>query len=296
MGYCPFFWMTWVSLIVFPIVFVGKTLFKLTSIPVKPVFKALSDREKAKMDELSKIPLEPSFYVILDVYRVFGDVNSFIDDYDEEITIKSCGVWVFGGEFKGERIRQWFIKNPNWRDTHLEKARIEYKEWADRTERKQKEDTELRNRRDARNRKLSATASMCGRGLFKVIIPTLILGLAVLTYYGVAKLVSMITLQGFFGAIALMFAGIASYFAMKIFLDFLFTFVFTDNVKDKISTMFEKILGHGGIYDKFIGRIHDAWFFVKDTVALTYKAECPLIQWGDETGKITKRENSKNSN
>lgn len=296
MGYCPFFWMTWVSLLVFPIVFIGKTAFKLTSAPVKPVFKALNDRQKAKLKELSKVPLEPNFHVILNVYRAFGDEDSFIQ-CGEEITIENCSPWLFSAPYsKAARIRLWFIQNPNWRQTHLEKARIEYKEYRDRIEREEREAVERQKRRDACNRKLSRTASMCGRGIFKVIIPTLILGLAVLVYLAVAKLIAIITLQAFILALSLAFSILAGIITTKILFDFCFTFVFTEKLTKKLTPLLAYFFADDGLLFKIIDKTKEMWVFVKDTVALTYKAECPLIVWGDETGKITKRENRKNSN
>jgi hypothetical protein len=297
MGYCPFFWMTWLSLLVCPIVFLGKTFTKLVTVPANPVIKYFDVREKQRREELIKTPLEPNYNIILDVYTAFKDEDFFLDCDNEKITIENCSRYILGGHLvTSERIRLWFIQNPNWRKTHLEQARVEFEKRQVELKRQEEAAYAKRKRDEERTRKLAAAASMCGRGLFKLIIPSLILLAVTFGYYGIIKLCSLITLPVAVGVVNAMIACVAVFFAIKILLDFLATFIFTEKFKDKIAVVLSYFFADDGLLFKIIDKIKTAWLFAKDTVALTYKAECPLIQWGDETGKITKRENSKYSN
>jgi hypothetical protein len=295
MGYCPFFWMTWVSLLVLPIVFLGKTFVKLSSAPIKPVLRYADARSKTRALQLLNTPLEPTYNVILDVYAAFGKKDYYINEYDRKITFENCGGYLFGGHYtRCERIRLWFLQNPNWRETHLEKARAERQKRAEEIEREEREANERRKRTEARNRKLSNVAGLCGRGLFKLLIPTLIIAGGVFGYYGLLKLCSTIRLEDVVLVFAITAGLVASFLAGRILLDFLCTFVFTEPVKDKISRVLERTFGYRGICYSVFHKIRAVWNFAADTVALTYKAECPLILWGDETGNITRRDKSKN--
>jgi hypothetical protein len=298
MGYCPFFWMTWVSLLVLPIVFLGKTFVKLSSAPIKPVMRYADARSKTRALQLLNTPLEPTYYVILDVYAAFGKNDYYINEYDRKITFENCSGHLFGGHYtRCERIRLWFLQNPNWRDTHLEKARAERQKRAEeieREERKEREANERRKRTEARNRKLSNVAGLCGRGLFKLLIPTLIIAGGVFGYYGILKLCSAIRLEDVVLVFAITAGLVASFLACRILVDFLCTFVFTEPVADKIRRALRWLFDDNGLLSKIFDKTRAVWNFAADTVALTYKAECPLIVWGEETGNITRRDKSKN--
>jgi hypothetical protein len=275
MGYCPFFWMTWVSMIALPIVFLGKTFVKLTSILIRPVTRYIDTRAKAREAELIKTPLEPTYSIILNMYAVFEK-----EDCVYGVTIADyCRDYCRLGytNILSERITLWFLQNPNWRDTHLEKARAE-------RQRVEGEERERRKKREARNRKLSNVAGLCGRGLFKLLIPTMIIALGALAYTGIIKLCSVVGLEDIVLVFSITGFIIAGFLACRILGDFLSTFVFTEHTKDKISR----------ICDGLSNKICSVSEFIIDTVALTYKAECPLIVWGEETGNITRRDKSKN--
>jgi|688.fasta_scaffold04354_24 hypothetical protein len=288
MGYCPFFWMTWVSLLVLPIVFLGKTFVKLTSILIRPVTRYIDTRAKAREAELIKTPLEPTYNTILDVYGVFGKDDFVLGLDGQKITLEDYSRLIFCYDYvRDERFRLWFLQNPNWRDTHLEKARAE-------RQRVEGEERERRKKREARNRKLSNVAGLCGRGLFKLLIPTVIIALGALAYYGIIKLCSVVELADVVLVFSIIGFIVAGFLACRILGDFLSTFVFTEPVKDKISRVLGRIFDDGGICDGLTNKIRNVREFIIDTVALTYKAECPLILWGDETGNITRRNKSKN--
>jgi hypothetical protein len=295
MGYCPFFWMTWVSMIALPIVFLGKTFVKLTSTPIRPVTRYLDTRAKTRQAELIKTPLEPTYNTILDVYGVFGKDDFVLGLDGQKITLEDYSRRIFSHDYvRSERLRLWFLQNPNWRDTHLEKARAERQKRAEEIEREFREAIERRKKREARNRKLSNVASLCGRGLFKLLIPTVIIALGALAYYGIIKLCSVVELADVVLVFSITGFIVAGFLACRILGDFLSTFVFTEPVKDKISRVLERIFDDGGICDGLTNKIRNVREFIIDTVALTYKAECPLILWGDETGNITRRDKSKN--
>jgi hypothetical protein len=288
MGYCPFFWMTWVSLLVLPIVFLGKTFVKLTSILIRPVTRYIDTRAKAREAELIKTPLEPTYNTILDVYGVFGKDDFVLGLDGQKITLEDYSRLIFCYDYvRDERFRLWFLQNPNWRDTHLEKARAE-------RQRVEGEERERRKKREARNRKLSNVAGLCGRGLFKLLIPTVIIALGALAYYCIIKLCSVVELADVVLVFSIIGFIVAGFLACRILGDFLSTFVFTEPVKDKISRVLGRIFDDGGICDGLTNKIRNVREFIIDTVALTYKAECPLILWGDETGNITRRNKSKN--
>jgi hypothetical protein len=245
--------------------------------------------------ELIKTPLEPTYSVILDVYGVFGKDDFMLGLDGQKITLKDYSGHIFCYDYvHGERFRLWFLQNPNWRDTHLEKARAERQRLTDEIQREAREAIERRKKREACNRKLSNVASLCGRGLFKLLIPTVIIALGGLTYYGIIKLCSVVGLEDVVLVFAITAFIIAVIIACRILGDFLSTFVFTEPIKDNISRVLERIFGYGGMCDSLFNKIRNVMEFIIDTVALTYKAECPLILWGDETGNITRRDKSKN--
>lgn len=294
MGYCPFFWMTWLSLLVLPIVFISKTFYRVSCVPIVPVLDYLDKRADARKENLSKSPLEPGWEVIVDVFDKFGKKNKINIGDGEVITLENCTHYLFAGNReRAERIRLWFLQNPKWRETHLEAAKAKREAAIAQIKREEQEAREWRKRREMRSRKLASAASLCGKGLFKLLIPVVIIAAGIAGYYGIVKACTMITLHGTLGAFTFLCGFAAAVVAARIIWDFLVTFVFTEPVKDFLAKVLEKILGDSGIIDGFFYRIRNIWIFAKDTVALTYKAECPLILWGEETGNITRRENRK---
>jgi hypothetical protein len=252
------------------------------------VTRYIDTRAKAREAELIKTPLEPTYNTILDVYGVFGKDDFVLGLDGQKITLEDYSRLIFCYDYvRDERFRLWFLQNPNWRDTHLEKARAE-------RQRVEGEERERRKKREARNRKLSNVAGLCGRGLFKLLIPTVIIALGALAYYGIIKLCSVVELADVVLVFSIIGFIVAGFLACRILGDFLSTFVFTEPVKDKISRVLGRIFDDGGICDGLTNKIRNVREFIIDTVALTYKAECPLILWGDETGNITRRNKSKN--
>lgn len=285
MGYCPFFWMTWVSLLALPVVFICKTFYKFSSSRINPVLNHMEQRKMKHKTNLMKIPLEPSWEIILSVYNVYPKCHGSVD---RDIEIANY-IDFSSNRIIAERYRQWFLQNPNWRDTHVSKAREARKEYFERIQRENEKAKLRRLKREARSRKLASMASFCGRGLFKILIPSAIITLGVSVYYGLCKLFAMMTLQGVIGAFVIVCSLFSLALFIKIAIDFFSTVVFTRSLSDKIRSLLFPIFGDDGIAFKVFDAIRNFFSFARDTVKFTYKAECPLIVWGEETGNITRR-------
>jgi ABC-type multidrug transport system fused ATPase/permease subunit len=275
MGYCPFFWMTWLAVIWFPFAVIGKFLNKIFS----GIFDSANEKTKSYREycreKRENTPLEPTFK---DFVR--------LGKYDEDDSYYSGVSYIFKtldyGTENSKRIHKWLQLNPDWKTTHLPKAQEQYDHWLAEEEKQR----QLEKIREERFEKLKSSmvryTSLCGKAIFKLIIPLLIIAAAIGVIFVAGWIVSKITLLTILGIFTVVMFFLAGYLAGKIIGDFLKTFVF-------IERNFNKIDKFRGVLVK-IGRFFkNTWIFISDTVKLTYKAECPLIIWGEETGKIEKR-------
>lgn len=282
MGYCPFFWMTWLAVVSFPIVLSARLIWGIFDVLMfKQVGKAsdyMSNIKAQRQEDLEKVPLLPGYEVMIHadaLLKIYCKRKKKIEHHRDYLSPFDLA----RGRVNGIRMLLWFDQNPNWRKTHLPHA-IELKA---KIEAEAAADEEAKKNRARRFRALVNRANFCGRLIFKVIFPAAILGVA----YGVYRLlyvaytrVHAVDLLGAFTIICALAAGVV--FA-RIFLDAFDTFVGVERLW--------LFLGKFGLVCAApVKLIIAIYSFLRDTVKMTYKAECPLIIWGDETGKIQKRE------
>lgn len=273
MGYCPFFWMTWVALIASPFIAVFHATHFVIGRPLLFVFDKLFSTVKEKkiayIEEKNNTPIVPS-YAILNEVKDFETFSPF-DIYYLCDTINTMS--------EADRILLWFEQNPDWRETHLPTAVEAIKRFKIAEKEKKKRTQE----RAAAIRKLISKVNFCGRFIAKVLIPVCIILAGVGLYWLAAKIIGVITLLGlvqsftflmFFGAIVMVVALVID---------------FCNCVKE---TRYRKwqdgVTPKQGIISKAFYKVLAVIGFIVETVEMTYKKECPLIIWGEETTPITK--------
>jgi len=270
MGYCPFFWMTWVSVIVAPFILLYKLTIGLVVNWCMEANSKLVEKRSISRKELSKTPLKPSFKQLIEL------ANWFRDDETSLKGVFSC--LHYSTRFIDcERIEIWLNQNPDWRDTHLPAAR----EWAIEEERRKK----LALERKQRVRKIGNVASTCGATVFKGIIPVGILVVGYFLYSAILFIVTHIKLQEFVGALAILLSIATLVGVIKLVMSFVM--ILLDRRNSKKPQYNES--GPPEWFTSSIDGISNFYTFIRDTIRMTYKQECPMIIWGEETGKIEKR-------
>lgn len=292
MGYCPFFWMTWLSLLVSPIIFI----LKICNFCFGKPAAALWDRVCSYVEKLSTLrserlastplrPSEKSLLVLLREYEYWeeGRSNREFADYISPFFDYSDGRYL--GSTQIVRMMLWIEQNPDWKE-HAENIRKKHNDALDK-QFKCGEYAYAKQPVDS-HRKLSNFVSLCGGVIFKVVIPiaitALILALAFLSW----KVFAWIAVTFTFFQI------------MKIILIVLGTILGSLILTILVKLSFSKLERYIEVKDsrpKSLTAVFNFFSstktFVLDTVAITYKQECPMIIWGEETGKITRRDNSK---
>lgn len=276
-GYCPFFWMTWIACICAPVV----ALFKILSVPfdwlygftITPVFEYRTETRQ----NLLKIPLRPTFlqFIRIDKNTSPGDPVTQYDLLWDKHARNSIDA---------KRIALWFKQNPDWRETDLPAAKIEYDRWM-------KAHNEAENAKRARVRKfrkVSNAASLCGSVVFKGLIPAAILTGAYFIITLLIKLIGVMTLANTLGFISIAMFVLAGLTLIYLIVNF---FKIWQEIRASRRTQ-DTDAEPGWVLTaviSIIAAILNACCFIKETVQMTYKAECPMIIWGEETGSIEKR-------
>lgn len=275
MGYCPFFWMTWAALLVFPFV----ALIKALSIPLawtynfatEPVIEYRTQSREA----LEATPLRPSFSQMLDI-QYMNNINAW-DMWNPEDSR-------FYSHTDCKRIELWISQNPDWRKEWLPKAKAWHTSIIENEMIAKRAAAARRNRL----RRVNVAVSLCGSLFFKVAIPTVIgLGIAGVVYL-LGSLALTVAWHNYLAALSILaFCG-ASFILVRILCDAVVTI---SNIR---RAKMEANENHGPswiskIWFYTLDSISRIWEFVTDTITITYKQECPLIIWGEETGPIQKR-------
>lgn len=274
MGYCPFFWMTWVCVLMSPFALIWNIAFKPICSYGDRLSRATHEKRHASLQALYETPLQPSHSQLIDLSIYFS--NEKVDKYwtnqvGDAISHTSWTNMV--------RIALWLNTNPDWRTTFLPDA----KAWQEEQIKKE----EAKRERAKNLRKIGNVASVCGSTVFKGIIPAAILVAAYYIYRLLAYVATNISLQDFVLALAILFSVIGFITAVPIIVDLIKVLSVSFSRRKSVTTE-EKDPWYVGP----INAIGNAFTFVKDTVRMTYKQECPLIIWGDETGSITRRDKS----
>ena len=275
MGYCPFFWMTWLALIVAPFV----ALFNFITIPSMWLWRSTTEPVKTyrttSRARLEATPLQPSFEQMvylkhntpdtLGAYSIWNPRSNFLD------SMTDC-----------HRIAAWFVLNPNWKKEWLPQAL----EWETKRAEAAKAVDQAKRARVARLRTVNRLASTCGSAIFKVLIPVVIVALALTGIYGLYSLAITVSLASYIFAGTVLLFSAAAVILARILWDAFNTIL---DVRSKNKTVVEDEFPSLTWWDKFTMKFSAVTDFIRDTVAITYKQECPLIIWGEETGPIEKR-------
>ena len=275
MGYCPFFWMTWVCVLMSPFALLWNVVLKPVCSYGERLSSVAREKRESSLQALYETPLQPSHFQLLDLSTYYR--NEKVDAYFTSEVRNAIGhnaSWI-----NIKRITVWLNVNPDWRTTFLPDA----KAWLE--EQIKKEEA---SRERAKNlRKIGNVASVCGSTVFKGIIPAVILVAAYYIYRLLSYVVTNISLQDFVLALTLLFSAAAFVIAVPIIIDLIK--VISGSLRRRKSVTIEE---KDSWYVGMLNAIGNAFTFVKDTVRMTYKQECPLIIWGDETGSITRRDKS----
>lgn len=276
MGYCPFFWMTWLSLLVSPFV----ALFKLVTIPSvwawKYTTEPVIEYRRTTREALESTPLQPSFKQMLQMQYMSADELTGWDLWSPRSEL-------FYDLTECKRIEVWLNQNPNWKKEWLEKA----KAWDKANDAAIYALSKLKKVRAARLTKVNRLASTCGSAIFKVLIPLLIFLGVSSGGYGLYTIAVKISLVTYVFAAYILTVGAAAVMFARILWDAIKTIL---DIRAKNKTVVEDDEAPTLTWwDKLVSKFSTVFEFIHDTVAITYKQECPLIIWGDETGPIQKR-------
>jgi hypothetical protein len=244
----------------------------LTLAPVGNWFSKASDKLIKKRyisrEEVLKTPLKPSFKQLIELADWFGDSTIISGVYNclcNSTSFTAC-----------MRIEVWLEENPDWRDTHLPAAR----EWAIEEDRRKK----LALERKQRVRKIGNVASTCGATVFKGLIPAGILVVGYFLYSAILFIATHTKLEDFVAALAILFGVAAVVGAINLAISFVM--ILLDHRDSKKTSV--KSDPPAWVVSTVDG-ISNFFTFIRDTIRMTYKQECPMIIWGEETGKIEKR-------
>jgi hypothetical protein len=273
-GYCPFFWMTWAAVPAAPVV----ALAKIASVPLAWLWDQTTtpviEYREVSRKTLLETPLQPSF---VQFYRI-----QYLDEHDltaPEFTYTG----VTSSHIDAKRMEVWFTQNPNWKVTHLPQALAQYDLYLA----EEAKAAEAAKARTLRFRKVSNTMSLCGSVVFKWLIPLMILSAIGTVGVGVTKLIMTTSLASFLFAgslLAFIGAGVTLIYLICSFIQ-----IYREIGQARRQVVNTEPNWFWRTLIVFAEGFFNACSFLKETVQMTYKAECPMIIWGEETGPIEKR-------
>lgn len=305
-GYCPFFWMTWLALLCAPVVMGGKAISFFWDKFEALCSSHMSDDEK-KADIAPPVPLraEPKVKVIKPAKPSDETIRCFaqtIRAYMNQFEPRAISDWYRSAALnsmcssrdpKYSRVLAWFEANlDNWEaeaEAAEKRLAVEHERWLARRA--------AREERKKNWNKIACKASVFGRMIARV----LLVGLAGVLAFGlfkggvwvVANLAQSLTFL--FGATIVGISVIALARTIKWIARWWSRIDFSW-LESKVNAAGPKAEAVGAFFCKgldgigwLFGAIAEIGSFLLKTVKLTYKAECPMIIWGDETGPIEKR-------
>lgn len=297
-GLCPLHWTGILAMGLSPVVYVGRKVGKLldgVTNPLTPIIKNYEKTRVFSVEEKRKMPLQPPMNLIVELGNEIKKYNSTEKVQLSDILVSRA---LRGNNIttKAHRYAAWFKENPDWLDTYYVEAKqiIDEHKIAATAARKQKE------LREAKFRKLTNQASSIGTIIFKILIPVIVVivlfglwGFGVLLFGLIASLFAMVTLKGIISfLIALggcLVIAVALFFGIRTISAIITNFM--DKRHDKKQSLDQDVSIDTGpsIFEKSWDVVCLSFAFVLETIRMTYKAECPMIVWGDETKPIQKR-------
>lgn len=272
-GYCPFFWMTWLAILSSPLILVWKLIQKVLDpirLRVQRFIKDYDHKKCIRLKALRDTPLRPT-----DEHLV--EINNMRQHYDNDFDAL-CRWWTHSdcSSMTHSRYLLWMKENPNWvalAVEAIERVRLL---------------KEARRAREARTRKLVANVSLIGRGISKALMIALV-GLA---FYGLYLLAFLVAAN--FDAVWNVSVAIVQMIGgglLALGILFLF-FVLIQELREKLPSKPPKISSEPPMIVRIFTPVAKVFSFLFETIKMTYKAECPMIIWGEENGKISKRKKS----
>ena len=283
MGYCPFFWMTWVAVMMTPIAFLWKTVFVHIVKYIDKVGNKYHDKKMEKIEKINNTPLRPYDHEIAKIgnYLIrFG--------YSSEIVSKQL-IWdLLPWDRSSSRIFAWIKENPDWFETTYPTVlkSVELKEQKA-AEIKQKKEISVKSRNKV-IRKISNAISPIACLILKFVFPILIVSLILAVIYAIANVIAKLNIL----AILEVFIIICGLFILSVSAYLIFDFIRIWLMCRKSSSE-NKENRFGKICINCFETIKTGFQFIRETVKMTYKQECPLLLWGEETRPIQKRTHEK---
>jgi hypothetical protein len=274
MGYCPFFWMTWLALLLFPILALSRLTYAGFSRIILPLNVGVNKINTKIASNRESTPLKPLDSMLIDIamdYKEGEEFESLLNRYETSVL-----TWKV-------RTALWFRQNPDWRNTYLPAAIASVEEKLLKEEELQR----IKEKRRAARRKLANQTSLCGKFLFKTLIPIIMAFAVYYVYLGLIYVFSHISLLDVTRIFTIGAFMIAGYYIARILFSFFTIVIFNERTGDSVAVAINKFTESLVKVNSGIGSMFE---FLRDTVLFTYKAECPMIIWGEETGKIVKRE------
>lgn len=304
-GYCPFFWMTWLALLASPFVLAWKILAHLAGLTWDNLESHLEAREKRKAERNDQVPkpvraVKPPPRIFEYMVEARDEYNVH-PDYLSKWVFEYCGLRGFW-KWRRHAYQQWFEENPR------ETWEADYNAAAERLLKEQKEAREeykriqqARKDRAERLKRMACRASVVGRGIARIAV---FLAIACILYW---IIIGGIWATNNPGVLLAYTIKTAAFIAATITVS-LILFVIGKWWREYDPSPLLESLGRfqspAERTCKVIGwpfqtgwkallatgrAISNAAVFLATTIKLTYKAECPMIVWGEENTPIQKR-------
>lgn len=245
-GYCPFFWFTWFSLLAVPLALI---LFALAL----PFVAAVS-----LISKIPKHPKRPNYEVLLDIYTAVQAIAGNLKQYEAYAqAVKDDFKWA-----------QWICATPDWWNcvlaAHSRDERLQAKR-------------ERRGARDAKHlSKVANNLHYIVRPVIYLFSGFVLFKLGQFLYWSWPKIywptvgqVAIMLLGGIIIAAAVYFLIQAIESAWRFY-----------------RRHCPKCPSKHGFWSKFNNALCTAGEFLSDTVEAIYTRECPLIEWSDESAPI----------
>lgn len=277
MGYCPMFWSTWICILLAPFIALGKGLEYLCTTLGEIWCHCFPEKEEARTfeyDESGEIIKhrwpKPSFREIVQLFEAVQKAGSL--NYEV----------VYNYDIDHDTYA-WARQNAKSWESHYETAKQAWEREIREEKIRAERSAALAKRREAIVNFLRifvkpALALSAVTGAY-AIYKTLFFVCGLFTF---AEFVSALISIGFGLAFLLVLALVATFLAklVKLFIEYC-------DAKEVKRSKTPRKPRKPHLFDKLIKFIKETCAFAKDTVVMTYKKECPLIEWtDDETGPI----------
>lgn len=256
-GYCPFFWFTWFCLLFFPLIMAVRIVFLAVS-----VSRSLMRRFKSTAARRPKDSLLLSFYqnYLEAVTNLGSPVNAM--EWENRVNTEE----VYG------KVLDWIAQTPDWENC-AKQVLLRHQQ---REEKKQQ--------RQVVNAKRTLWLSKYGGYVTKPLLAII----AIFISYWVVKMwlfvMPFITLHDLAVASGVLLAVLVAVTIIALIFEAIVRSVkwFRKCPKDPDRIGFWRKIRNGFVV---------ATDFIEETVGTIYTRECPLIEWGDESGPITRNGN-----